>query len=169
MATKKMSAPSSLQPTRNDLAHATRDEIVQLLAPRLAAAVDLYLRLKDAHWNVKGPQFAELHRLFDAIAADALEYADDLAERTVQLGGRASAGAREINSLSTLPQLSSPVQGWEALAGHVADVLAAFGKSARSGIDEAAGLGDADTADLLTEVSRGVDKWLWQVEAHVQR
>ena len=40
--------------------------------------------------------------------------------------------------------------------------------AARKGIDQANDLGDPDTADLFTEVSRGIDKWLWFVEAHVQ-
>lgn len=169
MATKKHASGPSLSPTRNDLALGTRTSLVQLLAPRLAESIDLYLRVKEAHWNVKGPQFAELHRLFDEVATDALEYADDVAERIVQLGGQASGAAREIAERSALPVLNSPLQGWEALTSHVADVLAAFGKAVRAGIDAAAQLGDADTADLLTEISRGVDKWLWQVEAHVQK
>ena len=46
--------------------------------------------------------------------------------------------------------------------------LATFGASARAGIDAATALGDADTADLFTEISRGVDKLLWKVEAHAQ-
>jgi len=169
MATKKQSSAPSLAPTRNDLSLNARAALVQLLGPRLAEALDLYMRLKEAHWNVKGPQFAELHRLFDEVASDALEYSDDIAERIVQLGGRASASARDVAERSALPLLSSPLQGWESLTGHVADVLAVFGKAVRAGIDVAAGLGDADTADLLTEISRGVDKWLWQVEAHVQK
>jgi starvation-inducible DNA-binding protein len=50
----------------------------------------------------------------------------------------------------------------------VASVLAAFGKLARQGIAHTAELNDADTADLFTEISRGIDKWLWFVEAHLQ-
>jgi len=46
--------------------------------------------------------------------------------------------------------------------------IASFGATARTGIDAANALGDADTADLFTEISRGVDKLLWKVEAHVQ-
>jgi starvation-inducible DNA-binding protein len=46
--------------------------------------------------------------------------------------------------------------------------LAEFGASTRRAIDLAADGGDADTADLFTEVSRGVDKLLWLVEAHLQ-
>jgi starvation-inducible DNA-binding protein len=158
----------ALNPTRNDIAHTTREKLVRLLEPRLADAVDLFTRCKDAHWNVKGPQFAELHRLFDQVATDALEYSDELAERLVQLGGTAAGSAREVAARSSLPARGA-IQGWEAHVGHVADALSAFGKSVRAGIDEATELGDADTADLFTEVSRGVDKWLWQVESHVQK
>jgi starvation-inducible DNA-binding protein len=50
----------------------------------------------------------------------------------------------------------------------LSSALAAFGKAARKGIDQANELGDLDTADLFTEVSRGIDKWLWFVEAHLQ-
>jgi starvation-inducible DNA-binding protein len=46
--------------------------------------------------------------------------------------------------------------------------LAAFGRSARKAIDVANELGDLDTADIFTEISRGIDKWLWFVEAHLQ-
>jgi len=54
------------------------------------------------------------------------------------------------------------------LNAQLADALAAFGASARAAIDTVAKAGDADTADLFTEVSRGVDKLLWMVEAHAQ-
>ena len=161
--------PPAMNPTRNDIPNSLREKICLLLDPRLASALDLFSRCKDAHWNVKGPQFAELHRLFDLVATDALEYADDLAERIVQLGGTALGSAREVAARSGLAARSGSAQGWEAHVTHVADSLSAFGKAVRAGIDEAAELGDADTADLFTEISRGVDKWLWQVESHVQK
>ena len=59
------------------------------------------------------------------------------------------------------------VTGEETVAV-VADRLAAFGASAREAIDTATELGDMDTADLFTEVSRAIDKHLWFVEAHLQ-
>jgi starvation-inducible DNA-binding protein len=45
--------------------------------------------------------------------------------------------------------------------------LATFGQSARQAIDEAAAYGDADTADLFTEIWRGIDHQLWFVESHL--
>ena len=50
----------------------------------------------------------------------------------------------------------------------LSSALAAFGERARRAIAETDELGDADTADIFTEVSRGTDKWLWFVEAHIQ-
>src|SRR5262249_23064648 len=150
MAIKKtLSAP--LNPTRNDLVHATREKIAELLRPQLLASVDLYLRCKHAHWNVKGPQFSELHRLFDEIAADALESAAERAEPCVQPGPPAPASPRDVAPAAPLPDPAGPVTGWQAFTDHVADVLAAYGKSVRITIDEAAECGDADTADLCTE------------------
>ena len=50
----------------------------------------------------------------------------------------------------------------------LSSALAAFGKTARKAISAANELDDLDTADLFTEISRGLDQWLWFVEAHAQ-
>jgi starvation-inducible DNA-binding protein len=153
--------------TRNDLPEATRGKAIELLDARLADATDLQTQLKQAHWNVKGPTFIALHELFDKINEAVEDYVDDLAERVVQLGGTAHGTARQVAKPSTLPEYPTVTAGRDH-AEAVAAVLAAFGKLARAGIDQADELGDKDTADIFTEISRGVDKWLWFVEAHLQ-
>jgi starvation-inducible DNA-binding protein len=153
--------------TRNDLPEATRGKVIDLLDARLADATDLQTQLKQAHWNVKGPTFIALHELFDKINEAVEGYVDDLAERVVQLGGTAHGTARQAAKYSTLPEYPAVSAGRDH-AEAVATVLAAFGKLARAGIDQADELKDKDTADLFTEISRGVDKWLWFVEAHLQ-
>jgi len=109
-----------------------------------------------------------LHKLFDEVNEDVEEYVDLIAERIVQLGGIAEGTARIVARRSTLidypPALST---GGEHVAA-LSDALAQFGRTARIGIDEMNDLQDADSADILTEISRGVDKWLWFVEAHQQ-
>jgi starvation-inducible DNA-binding protein len=95
------------------------------------------------------------------------DYVDDLAERVVQLGGTAHGTTRQVAKGSTLPEYPAVTDGRDH-AGAVATVLAAFGKAARAGIDRADKLGDKDTADLFTEMSRGIDKWRWFDEAHLQ-
>jgi len=155
--------------TRNDLPEATRTRVVELLNARLVDAVDLYLQLKHAHWNVKGKEFFSLHELFDKVAEGIEEYVDLIAERGVQLGGVALATAGVVAKKTTLPSYpESAVEGADHLAA-LATALGAFGKTARAAIDQSSELADLDTADLFTEVSRGVDKWLWMVEAHLER
>jgi starvation-inducible DNA-binding protein len=157
-----------MYPTRNDLPETTRAKVAQLLATRLCDAIDLVGQVKQAHWSVKGPCFIGLHELFDRIAESIDEYVDLLAERAVMLGGTVEGTARSVAKSSTLPEYplraSSGREHCEAVAG----ALATFGGNIRRAIDEAADMQDSDTVDLFTEVSRGVDKWLWFVEAHLQ-
>jgi starvation-inducible DNA-binding protein len=156
-----------MSPTKNDLPEKVRTTVIELLAARLSDAVDLQTHTKQAHWNVKGPSFIALHELFDKVNEDVEEYVDEFAERIVQLGGYADGSARTAAKRSTLaeyPRVQSGRDHVEALS----TALAAFGKAVRANIDDADRAGDKDTADLFTEVSRGVDKWLWFVESHNQ-
>jgi starvation-inducible DNA-binding protein len=122
-----------------------------------------------AHWNVKGPQFIALHELFDEIVEDADEYVDLIAERAVQLGGVADGTVRQVAERTSLDEYAATGGGnGEEHVRAVADALAAFGRSAREAIEIAADAKDQDTSDIFTEISRGTDKWLWMVEAHLQ-
>jgi starvation-inducible DNA-binding protein len=153
--------------TKNDLPETSRGKAVELLNARLADCIDLQTQCKQAHWNVKGPNFIALHELFDKVNEEVEDYVDDIAERAVQLGGVAEGTARMAAKRSALAEYPKAVDG----RGHVealSSALAAFGAAARKGIDQANEFGDLDTADLFTEVSRGIDKWLWFVEAHLQ-
>ncbi len=158
---------TDMYPTHNDLSESTRVEIADLLNARLADAIDLQTQLKQAHWNVKGPTFIALHQLFDEIVEDVEGYVDELAERAVELGGTAEGTARSVAKRSTLAEYPAAKSGTEHVEA-VAKALAAFGAQARAAIAAATKLDDADTADLFTEISRGLDKWLWMVEAHGQ-
>src|SRR5256886_12873905 len=158
-----------MYPTKNDLPEGTRRQVIELCNARLADAIDLQTQTKQAHWNVKGPDFIALHKLFDEVNGAVEEYVDLIAERAVQLGGVADGTARVVAKRSSLPEYPA-VKGGDGRE-HVAAlsvVLSAFGKLVRAEIDRSNELSDADTADLFTEVSRGIDKWLWFVEAHLQ-
>ena len=154
--------------TKNDLSEATRVKAIELLNARLADCKDLETQTKQAHWNVKGPNFIALHELFDKINEDVEDYVDEIAERAVQLGGVAEGTARVVAKRSSLPEYPLNAADGHSHVEALSSALAAFGKSARKAIEQANELGDLDTADLFTEVSRGVDKWLWFVEAHLQ-
>jgi starvation-inducible DNA-binding protein len=155
-------------PTENDISAGRRLELVVLLNQRLASAVDLQLQLKQAHWNVKGPHFIGLHELFDKVSEGVETYVDIIAERVVQLGGVAEGTARTAACRSRLEEYPLHIANGSAHVEAVAKALSDFGHDARQTIEEATELNDADTADIFTEVSRGIDKWLWFVEAHTQ-
>jgi starvation-inducible DNA-binding protein len=154
--------------TKNDLPESARTDLIDLLNARLADAIDLQTQMKQAHWNVKGPQFIALHELFDQVNEEVEDYVDLIAERAVQLGGIAKGTARLVAKHSKLDEYPHSIAEGRRHVDAVSSALAAFGKGVRKAIAKADGLGDADTADIFTEVSRGVDKWLWFVEAHLQ-
>lgn len=154
--------------TKNDLRDKTRVAMISLLNEHLADVLDLGLQAKQAHWNVKGPNFVALHELFDKVAENLEEFTDNIAERAVALGGVVFGTSQVIAKESRLsPYQLTLTSGREHVAA-LSSALAQFGTTARTAIDTAAKAGDAATADLFTEVSRGVDKLLWLVEAHMQ-
>ena len=154
--------------TKNDLPETVRTKLIELLNARLADAIDLQTQMKQAHWNVKGPNFIGLHKLFDEINEEVEDYVDDLAERAVELGGVALGTARTAAQRSQLAEYPLQIASGREHVDAVSTALAAFGKSVRRAIDQSDELRDKDSADLFTEISRGVDKWLWFVEAHLQ-
>ncbi len=154
--------------TENDIPKAARSELNALINQRLADVIDLQMQLKQAHWNIKGPHFIGLHELFDKIAEDVETYVDEIAERAVQLGGIAQGTVRTAASRSRLEEYPLDIADGATHVEAVAKALSTFGREARVSIEEADALDDADTADLFTEVSRRIDKWLWFVEAHSQ-
>ena len=154
--------------TENDISVESRTQLNVLLNQRLASAVDLQMQMKQAHWNVKGPNFIGLHELFDKVAEAVEDYVDEIAERVVQLGGVAEGTVRMAAARTRLTEYSPEISEGPAHIKSVARALSTFGQEIRNSINEADELGDADTADLFTEISRGIDKWLWFVEAHSQ-
>lgn len=159
---------SRLYPTRIDILEDKRRELVTLLNQTLGAVTDLKTQTKQAHWNVKGTDFFQLHEMFDEMAGELEEYIDNFAERTTTLGGYACGTARMSASNSILPEYPTDIlDGMEHVAA-LADRFAAFGKHLREAIDKTDELNDQDTNDLYVEVSRTVDMRLWFLEAHLQ-
>ncbi|MFA9479761.1 DNA starvation/stationary phase protection protein Dps [Phycisphaerales bacterium AB-hyl4] len=154
--------------TRIDLPAEQREKLIALLNQHLADTFDLYGHAKQAHWNVKGPQFHQLHELFDDLAEQLQEYVDLIAERATAMGGTALGTVRMAAGASRLAEYPLDPGGSMQHVEALADRFAALAATTRSAIKDAEELGDADTEDLFTEVSRGLDKSLWFLEAHLQ-
>src|SRR3989449_3832266 len=165
---RRVRAPARLYTTKNDLPETTRVEVIELLNQRLADCIDLQTQCKQAHWTVKGPSFIGLHKLFDEVYEAVEGYVDSIAERIVQLGGIAEGTVGAVEGRSALIDYPLTLATGAEHVAALSDALSGFARAARVGIEEMQELKDADSADLLTEISRGVDKWLWFVEAHQQ-
>jgi starvation-inducible DNA-binding protein len=154
--------------TAVDLSETTRAEMIALLNQHLADTSDLYSQTKQAHWNVKGPHFYPLHLLFDELAEHREDEADLIAERATALGGYATGTVRMAAASSRLPEIPTDIDLGMTYVEALVERYGQLANSTRAGIDQADEAGDADTADLLTEISRQLDKDLWFLQAHLQ-
>jgi starvation-inducible DNA-binding protein len=154
--------------TSIDLELEARQQMIQVLNAQLADTFDMFSLSKQAHWNVKGPQFFQLHELFDLIAEGLMPYIDMIAERVTALGGMAMGTVRMAADASRLEAYPTDVIGSMETVRVVADRLADLAASTRKAADQAEEVQDMDTNDLFIEVSRDLDKWLWFLEAHLQ-
>src|SRR6266446_477388 len=166
--TTKSRGTLNVYKTANDIPRELRLKLNVLANQNLADAVDLQMQIKQAHWNVKGPHFIGLHELFDQIDEAVESYVDLIAERIVQLGGIAEGTVRVAAGRSRLEEYPLVIADGRAHVEAVSKALSTFCHEARATIHQANELDDADTADIFTEISRGIDKWLWFVEAHTQ-
>src|SRR4030095_9000042 len=145
--------------TKNDLPAMTRADVIVILNGRLADSIDLMHQAQQAHWNVKGPSFIALHTLFDEVVAAAEDSMDLLAERVVQLGGAAEGTIQVATARTGLKAYPLTLAKERDHVEALSSALAAYGRSVRRAIEETDALGDRDTADIFTEISRGVDKY----------
>jgi starvation-inducible DNA-binding protein len=153
--------------TKNDLPEQIRADVIAILNARLADSIDLMHQGKQAHWNVKGPSFIALHTLFDEVVDAAEDSMDLLAERVVQLGGTAEGTIQVATTRTGLEAYPLTLLEERDHVEALASALAVYGRGMRRAIEQTDELGDKDTADICTEISRGVDKYLWFVEAHL--
>jgi starvation-inducible DNA-binding protein len=154
--------------TRNDVPSELRDTMTTLLNQRLADTFDLYTQVKQAHWNVKGMQFIQLHRFFDELAQTLNEFVDEIAERITALGGTALGTARITAAQSQLPEFPTEIVAGKQVVEVLTQRYGSYSSSTRDATDKAAEYGDPTTADLFTQISREIDKQLWMLEAHLQ-
>lgn len=153
--------------SRLEISDKARKAALPLLQARLVDAIALDLQIKQAHWNVKGRDFYQLHKLFDDMHNVIEEFVDTIAERIIALGEKADGRASTVSTTTSLPEYPLDATTGEQHLEALAKSLGKFGALVRADIDTAADAGEQDTADIFTGVSREVDKQLWFVEAHL--
>ena len=164
---KNGSSKARLLKTRIDVAEPARRMLIELLNQQLANLADLFSQTKNAHWNVKGPQFWSLHKLFDELAGKVYEMADEVAERATGLGGVAAGTVRMVAASTQLDEFPAAASAGLDVVKAVADAHGAASNFIRAAIDKADGIGDAATTDLLTQIARELDESLYFLESHL--
>lgn len=154
--------------TRNDLSKPLRVTMITLVNQHLSDTFDLYSQVKQAHWNVKGMNFIQLHLLFDDLAGRLSEFTDLIAERATALGGKALGTVRIAANQSQLPEFPTDIVTEKQVVEVLAQRYGVYASSIRTAIATATDDEDAITADLFTEIGRAIDKDLWFLEAHIQ-
>jgi len=154
--------------TAIDIPAEKRDQVNGILNQNLANSLDLFSQVKQAHWNVKGNDFWQLHKLFDEVAEAVEEWTDMIAERVGALGGYANGTARMAASSSDLPEFPTDITEGMQYVSAVTDRLGQYSNAAREAIDQTDKLGDLVTSDLFTEISRDADKYIYFLQAHLQ-
>ena len=155
--------------TRIDMGKNEREKMCALLNQRLAETIDLTAQIKQAHWNVKGRHFIGLHEMFDMFYTQLLPQVDEIAERITALGGLVNGTIQTVAKTTELKPYPEKIVAGDDHLKALGDAYAKFCKATRAGIDEADEAEDKDTADLLTDVSRIVDKQLWMIDAHLEK
>jgi starvation-inducible DNA-binding protein len=153
--------------TRNSIHDNARKAAIAALGARMADAIDLALAIKHAHWNVRGPQFIAVHEMLDTLRTQMDDHVDTMAERVSQLAGTPQGTLQGVSGATSLPAYPADAKTIEAHLTALADRYGAFANAVRKDIEAVGEAGDPTSADVLTQVSRGVDKALWFIEAHL--
>lgn len=159
----------ALRATRNDLGENAKKVSVSVLNATLADAIDLTNCVRMAHWTLRGPSFIGLHLMLEGFYNELFATADEVAERLVQIGGTPDGTTQVVSDKTRLSPYPQQTTAQFEHIKELADRFSALGKSVREGIDATDEAGDADTADLLTALSRDLDKKLWMLESHLEK
>lgn len=154
--------------SRVALADDAKHRLCSTLNVNLATAIDLQYQVKQAHWNIKGPQFFARHELFDGLADRLRGFVDEFAERVSTLGGYAGGTIRLAAQGSKVPEYDLEAVDGRRHIQALAAQYALYGKALRQGIEEAETHNDPVTADLYTEALRSAELDMWFLDSHLQ-
>lgn len=145
-----------------------KSAVIDVLNARLADAIDLALITKQAHWNLKGPNFIAIHEMLDPMRASLDNHVDIIAERIAQLDGVALGTSQIVAKTTSLDAYPTDISKAVDHLAALADRYAKLANQAREDIDTTDEAGDAGTADILTAFSRDLDKNLWFIKSHLE-
>jgi starvation-inducible DNA-binding protein len=156
-------------PTRIDIPLEIRAYVITLLQQTLACTVDLRSQVKQAAWNLKGTDIFPLQALFTTIAIELDDYTDLVAARLTALGGVARGTVRMAVAQSTLPEYPEDLVAGTAHVRALAERFALYATAIRADIVHAMDVEDTGTANLYTDISRGIETRLGELDAYLSQ
>ncbi|MDC8832180.1 Dps family protein [Alteromonas gilva] len=146
---------------------ADREAIAAGLKKVLADSYTLYLQTHNFHWNVTGPQFRELHLMFEEHYTELATAVDDIAERIRTLGVAAPGTYKGFAELSAIEEVEGVPEATEMVSllthGHEQVV-----KTCRAVLSIAQNADDESTAALVSDRMRVHEKTAWMLRAMLQ-
>lgn len=144
---------------------AERDALVADLNLGVAVLTDLAIGYKQAHWNLVGRDFLQLHELTDRLAGEAHAHTDTIAERALALGGTVDGTLQAAAEVTPLPAISRTERDATRLVGQLLDRLDAAVSTLRGAMDASAN--EPNTQDVYVEILRALEKDRWMLQAHL--
>lgn len=142
------------------------DKVIATLQIQLATCFDLYSQVKQAHWNLRGPSFIGIHKMFDDLAKELESFTDDIAERIGALGGYAMG---YVSAAAVSSQLDNPADDLVQDIDWIAFVLDQYNTYSHLLYTDIDTMGEVDpaTEDLLIEIVRSIDKGIYFLAGHL--
>ena len=151
--------------THNLIVSSIRSEVAQVLKGTLASSIDLRYQAKEAHWNVRGREFREHHKLFDRLAETCDKYIDLFAERQAQLGFTVDGRIQDAVKNTQIEFYPLEIVNGMEHVGFLADRLSIYCDLLLKGFHRCEELEEPVTADLYVESMRAFEEMLWMIEA----
>lgn len=142
--------------------------VAEILNKLLADENVLYTKVRNAHWNIEGPDFHAQHLFFETIYDALAETIDEIAERVRAIGHFAAGSLKEFLELTQLsedkPAKNDSQSYIKALLNDFESVII----SIREDIDKVEKHGDAGTEDFLVGILESHEKTAWMLRSHLR-
>jgi starvation-inducible DNA-binding protein len=156
--------------------HATRRAATEVrnfkASPELAAdlqrvlvdVIELHLQGKQAHWNVVGTNFRDLHLQLDELVDAAREASDQIAERLRALDAVPDGRSDTVAATTSIPRFPAGEQNTGDVVDLITTRVYATVDTIRS-VHDAVDTADPTTSDLLHEIIDSLEKLAWMIKS----
>lgn len=143
--------------------------VVEGLQRLLSDEVLLYLKTRNFHWNVEGPDFSELHKLFETQYEQLDEIMDEVAERIRIIGGYAAGSMVEFQKYTSLQEVAGGACNQVRMEELLLRDHEQLARQMRKFADECGEVDDLGTQDFVTGVMQAHEKMAWMLRSFTRR